>query len=399
MSACRQNQNHTNDLSRKSEIHCIHPISCISPPTTDTTNSSQEEVIGNIALSGVCSNQQPQQTASIFVPTCLVCNKRFFNYKEMENHCEIEHDIPAFIANPRKMINAHNRSILNTKKRTRINSNDDGNQSEEEKTLSPTPPSPKRRKSNHNNSSRRKQAQIISHNDNSNSSCNTVMIECRSLLERMKCLKYDNMTFGDDAVFGKPINWEKMGISNYPQVIKHPMDLSTVENKLNDGLYGTQYEFAKDMRLIYQNCCIFNSDHRNSDDAQFYKVGNEFAKQFEARFEQMVNKYETNEFTKQIAKIVSTLMITDTAAPFRMAVNPKHQQIPRYPYIIDNPMDLGTIMNKINLYTSFDIFVKDLFLVWNNCCRFNVETHSLHQMALQLRQKALELLSSLCQQV
>jgi len=36
------------------------------------------------------------------------------------------------------------------------------------------------------------------------------------------------------------------------------MDLSTVQAKIDNGMYGTRQEFADDIRLIVSNCKTFN---------------------------------------------------------------------------------------------------------------------------------------------
>jgi hypothetical protein len=42
------------------------------------------------------------------------------------------------------------------------------------------------------------------------------------------------------------------------QVIKQPMDLGTVKNKLDNREYSMHLEFAADMRLIFTNCYKYN---------------------------------------------------------------------------------------------------------------------------------------------
>ena len=41
---------------------------------------------------------------------------------------------------------------------------------------------------------------------------------------------------------------------NYFDVVKRPMDLRTVQSKMNKGDYSTAAEFEADIRLIFQNC-------------------------------------------------------------------------------------------------------------------------------------------------
>ena len=212
--------------------------------------------------------------------------------------------------------------------------------------------------------------------------------ECRSLLDRIKKNSYSK-------IFLNPVNWRQLNIPNYPKIIKNPMDISTVERNLKKTDYHTPYDFARDMRLIYQNACTFNKPG-----TPFYGAAIKFAKKFEEEFEKkIIDKYETNDFTKRIAKVVSTLIKRDDAAPFRMPVDPQVLEIPDYFEVIDHPMDLGTILNEINLYTQFKKFVADLLLVWDNCCRYNPKQNAIHQTALKLREYTTKQLNRLCQEV
>jgi bromodomain-containing factor 1 len=61
-----------------------------------------------------------------------------------------------------------------------------------------------------------------------------------------------------------------MNIPHYPSIIKHPMDFSTIERKLNASnpakpdpdadvpRYRTAEEFVADVRLVFSNCVTFN---------------------------------------------------------------------------------------------------------------------------------------------
>ena len=74
----------------------------------------------------------------------------------------------------------------------------------------------------------------------------------------------------DAAPFRFPVDPEALKIPHYLQVIKHPMDFSTIERKLmasnpvkpdpnsaNPRYLGAD-EFIADVRLIFSNCVTFN---------------------------------------------------------------------------------------------------------------------------------------------
>ena len=58
--------------------------------------------------------------------------------------------------------------------------------------------------------------------------------------------------------FRVPVDPEALGIPDYFHIIKEPMDLSTVEKRLNSGAYATVQQFALDVRKIWANAIRYN---------------------------------------------------------------------------------------------------------------------------------------------
>jgi hypothetical protein len=50
-----------------------------------------------------------------------------------------------------------------------------------------------------------------------------------------------------------------MGLTDYPFIIKNPMDLSTLGNNLRDEKYRYVEEFLDDTQLVWDNCKAYNA--------------------------------------------------------------------------------------------------------------------------------------------
>lgn len=49
-----------------------------------------------------------------------------------------------------------------------------------------------------------------------------------------------------------------MNLNDYPTIVKHPMDLGTVEKRLKNEKYKFVEEFLDDVQLIWDNCKLYN---------------------------------------------------------------------------------------------------------------------------------------------
>lgn len=76
--------------------------------------------------------------------------------------------------------------------------------------------------------------------------------------------------------FREPVNWEELGLTDYPLVVKVPMDLGTIKTKLEAQEYEKIEDVARDIRLVWSNCMVYNQD--GSD---FYHLASTFARKFE----------------------------------------------------------------------------------------------------------------------
>jgi len=65
--------------------------------------------------------------------------------------------------------------------------------------------------------------------------------------------------------FVQPVNKEE--VPDYYTVVQEPMDLSTMEQKLDSDQYTTPDEFVRDAKLIFNNCRAYNGETTT-----YYKV-------------------------------------------------------------------------------------------------------------------------------
>lgn len=79
---------------------------------------------------------------------------------------------------------------------------------------------------------------------------------CQQILKDFTSKKYENISWP----FLEPVDPVTMDCPNYFEIIKNPMDLSTIQNKLLNGDYETAGDFEKDIRLMFSNCFTFNPE-------------------------------------------------------------------------------------------------------------------------------------------
>lgn len=85
-----------------------------------------------------------------------------------------------------------------------------------------------------------------SHPDNAN-----LMKNCSQLMTKLMKQKHA-------WIFNKPVDVIGMGLHDYFDIIKHPMDLGTVKSNLSKNLYSSPLDFAADVRLTFQNATTYN---------------------------------------------------------------------------------------------------------------------------------------------
>eukprot|EP00112_Aurelia_sp_Birch-Aquarium-sp1_P016040 Seg36.4 transcript_id=Seg36.4/GoldUCD/mRNA.D3Y31 product="Bromodomain testis-specific protein" protein_id=Seg36.4/GoldUCD/D3Y31 len=81
---------------------------------------------------------------------------------------------------------------------------------------------------------------------------------CNGILKEMHSKKHMAYAWP----FYKPVDVHGLGLHDYLDIIKHPMDLGTIKRKMDTREYDNANEFSSDFRLIFTNCYKYNPpDH------------------------------------------------------------------------------------------------------------------------------------------
>lgn len=201
--------------------------------------------------------------------------------------------------------------------------------------------------------------------------------------------------------FAQPVDYVQLGIPHYPDIIKNPMDLGTVQKRLASGEYTSADDWMVDVRLTFNNAMVFNpGDH------PVHMMAKALLSQFEKKLATTLEKLETrsfvddgrgamigaaasaNDWPRKAKQILKSTMEHPQAFPFNEQVDWKKLKIPDYPKIIKRPMDLSKVDRQLssNHYNSSDDFANDVRLVFTNAKTYNVEFSDIHEMAKVVEQ-------------
>lgn len=200
------------------------------------------------------------------------------------------------------------------------------------------------------------------------------------------------------APFNVPVDYIKLGVPDYPNIIKNPMDLGTIETKLASGAYEQVDDWIDDVRLVFSNCKTFNPpDH----------VVHKMAKMLEANFDkklaQLLEKVENRnsggaprqaaaakqgeaDWVTKAKTVLKQCQQHPDGYPFVTPVDWKKLKCPDYPQIIKNPMDMSKVERRLHAlqYSCADEFIDDMNLIWRNAMTYNQDMSPIHQMAKKL---------------
>lgn len=74
----------------------------------------------------------------------------------------------------------------------------------------------------------------------------------------LEVLEDEIMSNPDAAPFSHPVNAAALGLNDYHDIIKKPMDLGTIHSKLLRGEYDTFRGVVEDLELVFNNAMLYN---------------------------------------------------------------------------------------------------------------------------------------------
>ena len=104
------------------------------------------------------------------------------------------------------------------------------------------------------------------------------------------------------AAFKEPVDYMRLNIPHYPNVVKNPMDLRTLDENLRARKYPTIDAWVADFHLIVDNCRLFNGP-----DSDFTKKAYEMKNNFDKQREKIPGPEvsEPNSASKKKKSIIS----------------------------------------------------------------------------------------------
>ncbi|KAI8643214.1 Bromodomain-containing protein [Parasitella parasitica] len=98
---------------------------------------------------------------------------------------------------------------------------------------------------------------------------------CEAIVHELKKPKYKGFYWP----FLNPVDADAWGASDYYEIIKQPMDMTTYERKLYEYEYSNEEELAQDIRLMFRNCYFYNPPNH-----LVHGLGKEFEEIFEKQW-------------------------------------------------------------------------------------------------------------------
>jgi len=195
--------------------------------------------------------------------------------------------------------------------------------------------------------------------------------------------------------FLQPVDVVALRIPDYPTIVREPMDLGTIEKKLDASSYATTEEFVADVKLVWYNARLYNPVG-----SVVHEAARALEKAFDDRLEALVGSCDRpappapdsdaadGVPASKLRPLLRSLQSHARSKPFRVPVDYVALNLPHYPTIITQPMDLATVSSNLERgrYGTVADLRRDIDLIWQNAIDFNGPTSWIGADASTLRE-------------
>ncbi|CAI5438375.1 unnamed protein product [Caenorhabditis angaria] len=205
-----------------------------------------------------------------------------------------------------------------------------------------------------------------------------------------------------------PVNAKK--VPDYYLIIKNPMDLQKIKNKISDQSYELRMDFLGDVKQMLDNSRLYNGDNHiiTVTAQQMLELAGKRMVEREDKFialEKQINPLlDDNDrvgFSHLLCEIVQKCKNIPKSVVFHTKVDQK--KMPLYYMKVLRPMDLGTIENnaKQRMYTTVKQFRDDMEQIYRNSESFNgpVERNAYTAKAFEIYELAQQLINEKAEQL
>lgn len=200
-------------------------------------------------------------------------------------------------------------------------------------------------------------------------------------------------------LFAKPVDWEALGLWDYPHIVQHAMDFQTLTTYISSVKEFDFTEFLKKSRLIWANACMYNPvGHPVNAIAQ--RLSNEFEKKM-VQMQCHAEDDDSTNISNQLQSLILGLQEEEFSQHFIQPVDfeictsyAEHINVPYcLEYILD---DLSNVVygNRYDAKDDVDLIVSNAIIYNSERSFVGVAAKTLKEVSERLFQSRLPELDS-----
>jgi bromodomain-containing factor 1 len=117
---------------------------------------------------------------------------------------------------------------------------------------------------------------------------------CLQALNELKKTKYRHLAYP----FLEPVDPVALNLPDYTEIVKHPMDLQTIEDKLMNDEYKRADQFEADVTLMFNNCYLYNPPS-----LPIYGMAKDLEKVFRDKWVQRPEESDEEEYESEVEQV------------------------------------------------------------------------------------------------